>query len=107
MIENKETVYLVPGSACKDCSYVINTKERQVENTARILVIEGVLPTKINWSTFKWIIGGIVAAAILVIAANFTMLTVVSNNQHRMELSQVAIAKDLESLTKKFEVAHK
>jgi len=41
----KETTFLIPGSACKDCSYISNIKERQVDNTSKhggLLVLQEV-----------------------------------------------------------------
>ena len=103
----KETTFLIPGSACRDCAYISNIKERQVDNTARLVVVEGVLPLKINWTSFRWIIGGLVAAAVIVIGANFTLLTIVDNSQRRMELVQMSMSKDIENLKSKIDVLHK
>lgn len=92
------TTFLIPGQGCKDCAWVANIKERQVDNTARMVVVEGVLPLKLNWASFRWIIGGLCAGAIIAIAANFTMLSMVSTNQHRMEINQMSMSKDIDSL---------
>ena len=78
--------------------YISNIKEKQIDNTARIAIIEGVLPLKLSWSTFRWIIGGLCAAVIIAIALNFTLLNTVDNSQRRMELSQMSIQKDIENL---------
>lgn len=97
---------LIPGAACKDCAYISNISERQKENISRLLIIEGVLPAKISWSHFKWIMGIFVTLAVVAIASNFTLLTTINSNITRMELTQVVMSKDLEALQTKIEYLH-
>ena len=112
------TEYLVPGHACKDCAYIANAKEKQVDTTARMVVVEGLIPLKVGWNIFRWILGGVTLGVILVLGANFTMLTMNNNdiNVVRLELSEIKAAitlnqtvreKDIEALSIKVDNFHK
>lgn len=85
---------------CSKCPHVLYITKKQNDSEIELKEMGAKMENKVAWGHFKWILGALCAAAILIFGWNVTELKALHATVEQINISQQLMQKDIQALKK-------